>query len=69
MSQPFYQRCLNTRGCPCAACRDIPPKCAGCVNEACARASWTLSPCATKEEKYYSHCHDCREKDRIAKLR
>jgi hypothetical protein len=54
-----------------AACRDIPPRCETekCSNEAMSKPSWTVSPYATTEEKYHSFCHDCRETDRIAKLK
>ena len=52
----------------CSVCRDIPPNCARCANQACPRASWTVSLDATTEEKYHTLCHDCRETDRIANL-
>jgi len=52
----------------CSVCRDIPPNCVRCPNQACPRASWTVSPYATTEEKYHTLCHDCRETDRIANL-
>jgi hypothetical protein len=54
-----------------AVCRDIPPKCARerCENKAMSKPSWVLSPCDTMEEKYHSLCNDCRETDRIAKLK
>ena len=49
--------------------RDIPPKCSKCPNQACPRASWTLSLDATTDEKYHSLCHDCRETNRIATVK
>jgi hypothetical protein len=54
-----------------AVCRDIPPQCAKekCTNQAASKPSWTVSLDATTEEKYHSLCHDCRETNRIAKLK
>ena len=52
----------------CSVCRDTPPNCARCKNQACPRASWTVSLDATTEEKYHTLCHHCQETDRIANL-
>lgn len=69
-SQKWSKDCQGDKKCTCSVCRDIPPQCSrdGCKNEACPKASWTVALDATGADRYHQLCHNCQEKDRIAKL-